>query len=124
MRQGSGIGRRVRALTALFVVALAVTPATALGVTQVIPGNGSGPGRHNLTIYVGDNGQLQAKAADAFSTVEGMFFGTDHGPASQHNHLRLERRCTPRCGVHQQLRAGLQRPGDRQRHPRLPLPRT
>jgi hypothetical protein len=92
MRQGSGIGRRVRTLTALFVVALAVAmaPATALAVTQVIPGNGSGPAGHNLTIYIGDNGQLQAKAAEAFSATEGMFFGTDHGPASQHNHLRMK----------------------------------
>src|ERR1044072_6127317 len=92
MRQGSGIGRRVRTLTALFVVALAVAmaPATALAVTQVIPGNGSGPAGHNLTIYIGDNGQLQAKAAEAFSVTEGMFFGTDHGPASQHNHLRMK----------------------------------
>lgn len=90
MRLGGGIGRRVRTLTALFVVALGVAPATALGVTQVIPGNGVGPSGHNLTIYVGDNGQLQAKAGEAFSTVQGMFFGTDTGPASQHNHLRLK----------------------------------
>jgi len=90
MRLNSGIRKRVRALTALFVVALAVTPASALGVTQVIPGNGSGPAGHNLTIYVGDNGQLQAKAAEPFSAVEGMFFGFDQGPASQYNHLRLK----------------------------------
>lgn len=92
MRQDSGIGRRVRTLMALFVVALAaaVAPATALGVTQVIPGNGSGPAGHNLTIYVGDDGQLQAKAAPAFSDTQGMFFGEDHGPASQYNHLRLK----------------------------------
>lgn len=90
MRLSRGIGKRVRILTALFVVALGMAPATALGVTQVIPGNGSGPAGHNLTIYVGDNGQLQAKAAQAFSTVEGMFYGGDHGPASQHNHLRFK----------------------------------
>jgi hypothetical protein len=90
MRLGGGIGKRIRALTALFVVALAVAPATALGVTQVIPGNGSGPAGHNLTIYVGDNGQLQAKSAEAFSATQGMFFGGDHGPASQHNHLRMK----------------------------------
>lgn len=90
MRLGSG--KRVRTLTALLVVALAavMAPATALAVTQVIPGNGSGPAGHNLTIYVGDNGQLQAKSAPAFSTVQGMFFGTDTGPASQHNHLRMK----------------------------------
>ncbi len=92
MRLDSGIGKRVRTLTALFVVALAamVAPAAALAVTQVIPGNGSGPAGHNLTIYVGDNGQLQAKSGPAFSTVQGMFFGTDTGPASQYNHLRLK----------------------------------
>lgn len=81
---------RVRTLTALFIVALAVMPASALAVTQVIPGNGSGPAGHNLTIYVGDDGQLQAKAAQAFSDTQGMFFGEDHGPASQYNHLRLK----------------------------------
>ncbi len=81
---------RVHVLTALFVVALAIAPGTALGVTQVIPGNGLGPGGHNLTIYVGDNGQLQAKAAEAFSATQGMFFGEDHGPASQYNHLRFK----------------------------------
>lgn len=84
------IAGRVRGLTALFVLALALAPGSALGVTQVIPGNGSGPAGHNLTIYVGDNGQLQAKSGPAFSTVQGMFFGTDTGPASQHNHLRLK----------------------------------
>jgi hypothetical protein len=82
MRLVSDISRRVRIFTALFVVALGVAPTSALGVTQVIPGNGSGPAGHNLTIYIGDNGQLQAKAAEAFSTVEGMFFGFDQGPAS------------------------------------------
>src|ERR1044072_7738004 len=92
MRQGSGIGRGVRTLTALFVVALAgaMGAATALACTRVIRGNGAGPAGHNLTIYIGDNGQLQAKAAEAFSATEGMFFGTDHGPASQHNHLRMK----------------------------------
>jgi hypothetical protein len=92
MRLGGDIGRRVRTLTALFVVALVamVAPAAALAVTQVIPGTGSGPAGHNLTIYVGDNGQLQAKSGPAFSTVQGMFFGTDTGPASQYNHLRLK----------------------------------
>ena len=90
MRLSGGIGKRVRALTALFVVALGVAPATALGVTQVIPGNGVGPAGHNLTIYIGDNGQLQAKSGEPFSTVQGMFFGFDQGPASQYNHLRLK----------------------------------
>lgn len=92
MRLGSGSGRHVRTLTALFVVALAaiVAPATALAVTQVIPGTGSGPAGHNLTIYIGDNGQLQAKSAPALSATEGMFYGFDQGPASQHNHLRFK----------------------------------
>jgi hypothetical protein len=87
-----GFTGRVRALAALCMglLAMAIAPASALGVTQVIPGNGVGPFGHNLTIYVGDNGQLQAKSGEAFSTVQGMFFGTDTGPASQHNHLRLK----------------------------------
>jgi hypothetical protein len=87
-----GVTGRGRALTALCVglLALAIAPASALGVTQVIPGNGVGPAGHNLTIYIGDNGQLQAKSGEPFSAVQGMFYGFDQGPASEYNHLRLK----------------------------------
>jgi hypothetical protein len=85
-----GVTGRVRTLTALFVGLLAIAPASALGVTQTIPGTVAGPSGHNLTIYIGDNGGLQAKSAKPGESVQGMFFGEDFGPASNYIHLRLK----------------------------------
>ncbi len=67
-----------------------MAPASALAVTQTIPGVSVGPSGHNLTIYIGDNGGLQAKAAKPEESVQGMFFGSDFGPASNLIHLRLK----------------------------------
>ncbi len=86
-----GITGRVRTLTALFAGLLVIAPASALGATQVIPGTGVGPSGHNLTIYVGDDGRLQAKSGPQDdNSIQGMFFGSDSGPASEYNHLRLK----------------------------------
>jgi hypothetical protein len=75
---------------ALFVGLLALAPASAFAVTQTIPGTGIGPAGHNLTIYVSDTGQLQAKAAKPNESIQGMFYGDDLGPASNYVHLRLK----------------------------------
>ena len=67
-----------------------IAPATASAATQTIPGTGVGPQGHNLTIYVGDDGRLQAKAGAPGDSVQGMFFGSDSSPASNYWHLRLK----------------------------------
>lgn len=85
-----GVAGRVRALTALFLGLLAIAPASGLAATQTIPGSGFGPAGHNLTIYIGDSGQLQAKAGAPGDPIQGMFYGEDNGPASEYNHLRLK----------------------------------
>jgi Bacterial Ig-like domain (group 1) len=90
MGLASGIGIRIRTLTVCLLGLLAMVPASALGATQTIPGTAFGPAGHNLTIYIGDNGQLQAKSAPPGASVQGMFYGDDFSPASQHNHLRLK----------------------------------
>jgi hypothetical protein len=95
----NGVAGRVRTFTALFAGLLAIAPASALGVTQVIPGNGLGPAGHNLTIYIGDEGRLQAKSAPAFSNTQGMFYGEDHGPASQYHHLRFKGEPAPNTTI-------------------------
>jgi len=77
-------------LLALAVFLLAFVPATATAAVQTIPGSGVGPSGHNLTIYVGDNGALQAKAGAPGDSVQGMFFGSDNGPAANYWHLRLK----------------------------------
>jgi hypothetical protein len=86
------VAGRIRALavTGLFAGALAIAPAAAQGATQTIPGTGVGPAGHNLTIYIGDQGQLQAKPSAPGDFVQGMFYGDDSGPASEYNHLRLK----------------------------------
>lgn len=75
---------------ALVLGLLAIAPASALAATQTIPGTVVGPAGHDLTIYIGDSGQLQAKSAKPGESVQGMFYGEDFGPASNYIHLRLK----------------------------------
>ena len=64
--------------------------STASATTQTIPGTGVGPGGHNLTIYVSDTGELQAKSGAPGNNVQGMFYGDDFDSASNYWHLRLK----------------------------------
>ncbi len=82
-----GFGARIAPVAALVFSVALVGEASA--VTQVIPGDGTDNTR-KLTIYIGDNGQLQAKAGkQSDALIQGMFYGNDNGPASNYWHLRI-----------------------------------
>lgn len=78
----------LRSLIVGLLLSLAL-PLAAQAATQVIPGDGTG-NTNKLTIYAGDNGSLQAKRGAPGDNVEGMFYGSDHGPAADYWHLRVK----------------------------------
>ena len=91
----------MRSLLAACTLMLAL-PLSAQAAVQIIPGKnstGTAPGPSDppvpaaagpVTIFVGDNGSLQAKRGAQFEGVSGMFLGPNSNPGANFWHLRVK----------------------------------
>ena len=70
-------------------------PLSAQATTQTIVGDQTTvppapPPARPLSIFIGDNGSLQAKRGAQFEAVTGMFFGSNSAPGANFWHLRVK----------------------------------
>ncbi len=84
--------RSVVVIACLLALAL---PLSAQATTQIVVGDQTSvppapPPARPLSLFVGDNGSLQAKRGAPFESVTGMFFGSNSAPGANFWHLRVK----------------------------------